>query len=207
MDTRTIDPKKFFSDSVGRHTFWAAASTTIGAALHELGHTFALPHSRDNQDIMTRGFDRFNRVFTLLEPPHARRKESYEFKQSEIACWKPPSAAWLKFNRWFALDEKNFSQENKTVITMDENSRTILVSSDNGIGAIVLANKKGAGAVVPIDYNQPPPRQIEVPMAKFGRHLTGEKPTIRVIDAHGLSKIVPLSELTPPKKSLEDKIE
>ena len=44
-------------------------------------------------------------------------------------------------------------------------------------------------------------------MAKFGRHLTGEKPAIRVIDAHGLSKIVPLTELTPPEKSLEDKIE
>jgi len=90
---------------------------------------------------------------------------------------------------------------------MDENSRTILVSSDNGIGAIVLANKAGATTHVPIDYNQPPPRQIEVPMAKFGKHLTGENPAIRVIDTHGLSKVVPLAELTPPKKSLEDKFE
>ncbi|MGB2823603.1 MAG: metallopeptidase, partial [Phycisphaerae bacterium] len=73
MNATPVDPKKWFSDSVGRHTFWAIASTTMGAALHELGHTFGLPHSRDAHDIMTRGHDRLNRFFTLIEPPHARR--------------------------------------------------------------------------------------------------------------------------------------
>jgi len=195
MDTTTIDTTKFFSDSVGRHTFWATASTTIGAALHELGHTFGLPHSRLPHDIMTRGFDRFNRVFTLIEPPHARRKEPHEFDQSQVARWDPPSAAWLKFNRWFALDEKDFSEQNKTVVTLDENSRTIRVSSDNGIGGIVLAAKRGAEAHIPIDYNDSPPRKVSISIAEFEKHLNAEKAQIRIIDAHGLTKIVPAADL------------
>ncbi|MHC4641772.1 MAG: FG-GAP-like repeat-containing protein, partial [Planctomycetota bacterium] len=197
MDTRTIDTKKFFSDSVGRHTFWATASTTIGAALHELGHTFGLPHSRHRHDIMTRGFDRFNRVFTLIEPPHARRKESYEFKESEIAFWADPSAVWLKFNRWFALDKKDFSERNKTTVTMEKDSGNILITSSHGIGGIVLAGKGNIYANFPIDYNKPPPQRVVVPLARFGRHLAGERPAVRVIDTQGLSKVVTLKELMP----------
>ena len=197
MDTRTIDTKNFFSDSVGRHTFWATSSTTIGAALHELGHTFGLPHSRDRHDIMTRGFDRFNRVFTLIEPPHARRKERYEFKESEIAFWAGSSAAWLKFNRWFALDEKDFSERNKTTITMERNSGNILVTSAHGIGGIVLTDKGDTYTHFPIDYNQSAPQRVEVPLARFGKHPAGERPAIRVIDTQGLSKVVTLRELMP----------
>jgi len=197
MDTRTIDTKNFFSDSVGRHTFWATASTTIGAALHELGHTFGLPHSRHRHDIMTRGFDRFNRVFTLIEPPHARRKESYEFKESEIAFWAGSSAAWLRFNRWFALDEKDFSETNMTTITMEKDSGNIVVTSAHGIGGIVLTDKGDTYTHVPIDYNQPAPQRVDVPLSRFGRHLAGERPAIRVIDTQGLSTVVNLRELMP----------
>jgi len=197
MDTSIIDTKKFFSDSVGRHTFWAAASTTIGAALHELGHTFELPHSRHNHDIMTRGFDRFNRVFTLIEPPHARRKESYEFKENEVAFWAGPSAAWLKFNRWFALDEKDFSETNKTIITMKKDSGNIVVTTDHGIGGIVLAEKDNTYIHIPIDYNQPAPQRVVVPLTKFGGHLSGERSAVRVIDTQGLSKVATLRELMP----------
>ncbi len=196
-DTTRIDTTRFFSDSVGRHTFWATASTTIGAALHELGHTFGLPHSQSHHDIMTRGFDRFNRAFTLIEPPHARRNEPYEFNETQIACWAPPSAAWLKFNRWFALDNKDSTGQDKTVVTAEDNLRTIRISSENGIGAVVLGPEGIAAGHVPIDYNQPPPRNIAVPMAKFGKYLTGDKPVIRIIDARGFAKTVPLKTLMP----------
>ena len=47
MDTTRINPKEFMSDSIFRHTYWGAASTTIGATLHEMGHTFGLPHTND----------------------------------------------------------------------------------------------------------------------------------------------------------------
>ncbi|MHC4735584.1 MAG: hypothetical protein ACYTDW_14185 [Planctomycetota bacterium] len=169
----------------------------MGAALHELGHTFGLPHSRHRHDIMTRGFDRFNRVFTLIEPPHARRKERYEFKESEIAFWTGPSAAWLKFTRWFALDEKGFSETNKTTITMKKGSDNILVTSAHGIGGIVLAEKGDTYTHFPIDYNQPAPQRVDVPLVKFGKHLAGESPAVRVIDTQGLSTVVNLRELMP----------
>ena len=194
-DTTTIDTARFFSDSVGRHTFWAAASTTIGAALHELGHTFGLPHSQSPHDIMTRGFDRFNRAFTFVEPPHAQQKKPYEFNDSQVAQWATPSAAWLKFNRWFALDEKEFTGQDKTVVTTDDNLRTIRISSENGIGAVVLGTTDTAAGCVPIDYNQPPPQNIAMPMAEFGKYLTGDDPAIRIIDARGFAKTVPLKSL------------
>jgi len=197
MDTCTIDTRKFFSDSVGRDTFWATASTTIGAALHELGHTFGMPHSRHHHDIMTRGFDRFNRVFTLIEPPHARREEHYEFKENEIAFWAGPSAAWLKFSRWFALDEKDFGEQNETTITMERDSGNISVASAHGIGGIVLADKGDTYAHIPIDYNQPLPQRVDVPLARFGKRMTGDRFSIRVIDTQGLSKVVTIRELMP----------
>jgi len=194
-DTTRIDTTRFFSDSVGRHTFWATASTTIGAALHELGHTFDLPHSQSPYDIMTRGFDRFNRAFTLIEPPDAIQSEPYEFSDSQVAQWAPPSAAWLKFNPWFALDEKEFTERNDITVTADDNLRTIRISSQNGIGAVVLGTMDFAAGHVPIDYNKPPPQDVAVPMAEFGKYLTGDNPAIRIIDALGFTKTVPLKSL------------
>ncbi|UCG46229.1 MAG: matrixin family metalloprotease [Phycisphaerales bacterium] len=195
MDTTIIDTKSFFSDSVGRHTFWATASTTIGAALHELGHTLGLPHSRDPHDIMTRGFDRFNRAFTLVEPPHARRNKTYEFGDDEVAFWAPPSAAWLKFTRWLALDRKDFSRQNTTRITADQPSGDITVRSDNGIGAVVIAPGGDSAVNIPIDHNMPPPQELRIPGTELAGYSGEDRLMIRVLDTQGLSKVVNTREL------------
>jgi hypothetical protein len=49
-----------------RGTRWACFSTTLGAACHELGHTFDLGHQPEG--IMARGFDDIFTVFTSARP-------------------------------------------------------------------------------------------------------------------------------------------
>ena len=46
-----------------RGTYWANYATGIGAALHELGHTFDLSHTESG--IMSRGFDNIHLAFVL----------------------------------------------------------------------------------------------------------------------------------------------
>jgi len=51
---------------VSREFYWANYATGLGAALHELGHTFDLAHSPTG--IMSRGFDDIHRFFTIVSP-------------------------------------------------------------------------------------------------------------------------------------------
>jgi len=133
MDARRVDPAKFFSDSVGRDTYWACASTTMGAALHELGHTFDLPHSTDPLDIMTRGHDRLNRFFTLIEPPRAGRASFCAFKADEVARWSPVSGEALAAQRFFEPDKRKWADVARTTITLDRRSRRIKIESPDGL--------------------------------------------------------------------------
>ncbi|XP_014230132.1 uncharacterized protein LOC106654673 [Trichogramma pretiosum] len=61
LDTRAIDTEQLMDDSNYRGTHGGCLATTLGSALHELGHTFDLGHTRDG--IMGRGFDFVDRVF------------------------------------------------------------------------------------------------------------------------------------------------
>jgi len=133
MDARRVDPAKFFSDSVGRDTYWACASTTMGAALHELGHTFDLPHSTDPLDIMTRGHDWLNRFFTLIEPPQAGRAGSCAFKADEVARWSPVSGEALAAQRFFEPDKRKWADAARTTITLDRRSRRINIESPDAL--------------------------------------------------------------------------
>jgi len=46
--------------------YWANYATGLGAALHELAHTFDLAHSPTG--VMSRGFDDIHRFFTVVTP-------------------------------------------------------------------------------------------------------------------------------------------
>jgi len=199
-DATRVDPAKLFSDSVGRHTFWANASTTIGAALHELGHTFGLPHSRDPHDIMTRGIDRLNRFFTFVEPPHAGRKDPYEFKDDETACWAPVSAQALVPSRFFAMDARPFSDEPRTGIRLDAASASLIVESDNGIRYISVnayGDNFGTEAIypIPLERGKEPPTLAAIPVAAIGKRVASTQVSLHVIDGQGLTTWARVPEL------------
>jgi hypothetical protein len=201
MNDTPVDPKKWFSDSVGRHTFWAICSTTMGAALHELGHTFGLPHSRYKHDIMTRGHDRLNRFFTLIEPPHARKKASTPFKDAEVAQWMPVSGGALAAHRHFAMDRRTWRDERKTTIRLDRSARCIVIESPYGIRYVgVLASGPSMGTIALANVTLPaaggPIGRATVPLAQLGKPPRNGKFRLKVMDGEGLATDVSLAELT-----------
>ncbi len=101
-DGRRVDPAVEFDDSGLREVAWANAATTFGACLHELGHAFGLPHSPDAREIMSRGFDRFNRSFVLREPRDGKPDAPYA--PETRAYWSPAWAARLDLSPWFQPD-------------------------------------------------------------------------------------------------------
>ncbi|MBQ7029231.1 MAG: hypothetical protein IJN32_03205, partial [Thermoguttaceae bacterium] len=100
-DARPIS-EDFAADSGFRRTRWGLTASTLGAGLHELGHSFGLDHSPEPTDFMSRGFDRFNRIFTVVEPPDANSPNAVEsvFDDESAATWTPESANRLIRSRW-----------------------------------------------------------------------------------------------------------
>ena len=86
-------------DSAYRNTRWALTATTLGAGLHELGHAFGLGHSTSPNDFMSRGFDRFNRIFTLIEPESALSRGG-EFEDDSVVEWTSSTAPKLIRSLW-----------------------------------------------------------------------------------------------------------
>jgi hypothetical protein len=141
-DDTPVDTSRVGDDSAHRGVAWAAASTTIGAMLHELGHAFGLPHTGDPLSIMTRGFDRFNRMFTLVEPASRRNAQTIAFLPEEIARWESRSAAQLAPLRWFEPDARAFD-DTPPRIAFDRARDEIVVSAKNGVAAVVFMGSPG----------------------------------------------------------------
>ncbi|HOD83772.1 MAG: putative peptidase family protein [Planctomycetes bacterium ADurb.Bin126] len=188
---RRVDPALFFSDSVGRHTFWAVASTTMGAALHEIGHTLDLPHSRDPFGIMTRGHDYFNRVFTLIEPPHAGRPTPYAFADDEVARWSPPSAGWLAAHRFLAMDTRQWKDGGGLQARCDRGKNAIVIDAPNGLAAIVFCAGGHAQQLVAAPECKTRPTEMAVGLDRLV-DVRAKDPRLRLIDAQGLSVTVDL---------------
>lgn len=128
-----FDATHVHNDSAGRDTVWGVASTTIGAALHEMGHAFDLPHCKDPMGIMTRGFDHFNRVFTFQDPISGRNREPKRFAEQQEAYFAPISASYLQVSRWFQPDKIDYSSQDRPKITADSESGAITVESEAGV--------------------------------------------------------------------------
>ena len=201
LDATPVDPGAVFSDSVGRHTIWAIASTTLGAALHELGHTFGLPHCVDRHDIMTRGGDRLNRFFTFVEPPHARRATPYEFRDDEVAEWAPVSGEALAPQRWFSLDEPTADTTRPPAIRLDLAQAALAVHAEAGLGHLGVRRYDEGGGVealycVPLDRGEGGgPTSARVGLEELGRKVGTRRTSLWAIDSLGRSARVRLPDL------------
>ena len=185
-DATRVDPTRVHDDSVGRSTNWGLASTTIGATLHEMGHTFGLPHCKDRLGIMTRGFDHFNRVFTFVEPPSGRNREELMFSQQEEAYFAPISASYLQWTRWFRLDEQEPDNNKRPRITVDQEAKQVTVTSESGVAWVGFW--VGPDVYSHREFKDDLPQKVELSFEDIGKSLDGKKLSeVSTISPNGLS--------------------
>ena len=148
-------PIGVFNDSGGRSSWWANCATGIGAIFHELGHSFQLRHTKMFNPVpgcrsfqypcMGRGFDQFNRIFTLSEMsgPGSSRKE-YLFPQDETNL-HIHSVIRLLYNPFFAsgaiIDEPHPNPEIK------RQGNQIIITSKIGIVEVSLYDFKSGDVI------------------------------------------------------------
>jgi hypothetical protein len=78
-------------ESAFRNTFWSNYSTGIGATLHEVGHALGLRNLDEENEVMQRGFDRFNRIFMLREDGKLVTDQAVHYgPTSSDLLWRSP---------------------------------------------------------------------------------------------------------------------
>jgi hypothetical protein len=182
LDDSRFDAARVHDDSVGRSTIWGLSSTTIGATLHEMGHTFGLPHSTDPLDIMTRGFDHFNRAFTFYDPPSGRNSEPQYFAENEEGYFSPVSASYLRWSPWFQLDAPERVQGTPEIeLTGDK----VIVTCKSGIPWIGF--HVGGDIHHHVTYDeQALPKEVEFTLEEIKKMVGGQQPSlIRAIAPNG----------------------
>jgi len=195
-DERRVDPTRSFDDSAGRSAYWSQVATQLGATLHETGHCFSLPHSPDPFCIMSRGFDHLNRMFTLVEPPHAHRAEAYAFPDKEIAHFSV--AARLAYNRWFQLDRREYQDAPAAEVQTDFAAGTIVLTSQHGMRVVGI----NGGDVSREDdvFKDDPPKRLGYRIADLSRRGGGKGVSLVVIDAEGNETHIGAEQLTDPQQ-------
>jgi hypothetical protein len=98
---------------------------------------------------MTRGFDQFNRVFSLVEPPSKLRAQELAFSDGEQAAFAPISAAALVANRWFAVDDRAFHEDLPPVITLNEDG-DVKVTAEHGLRYLGFSTGGEAVGLAPL---------------------------------------------------------
>ena len=141
-DTAKVDTTKVADDTAFRGTNWAMAATGIGAWLHELGHTFGLPHSPDGRCIMSRGFDMFNRAFVVREAPTPRRAEPLAFRPEQTAYWDKLFSERLSLNPFFQPDGPKPSGQPAPRARFDWATGRLTLTAPAGLAAVQVEGPK-----------------------------------------------------------------
>ncbi len=186
LDSTRFDTKNVHDDSVGRSNLLGLASTTMGATLHEMGHTFGLMHVRDPRGIMSRGFDHFNRAFTFSEPPSGRNKRTIYHTAAKEARFAPISGSMLQWSKWFQLDQKQSKSEKGPRIRYDASRGVYSIESNAGIPWVGFQTGPHDVTAYKEYKTKPLPQKIEITAEEIKR-LLGKAPFVRLttIDAEG----------------------
>ncbi|HTU92022.1 MAG TPA: hypothetical protein VMF69_18205 [Gemmataceae bacterium] len=203
-DSAPVDGKLVFDDSAGSSTVWGLNATTTSVILHELGHTWDLPHTHDPRDIMSvqsfpRGFDFFNRYFTFVEPPSKRNPRRFEPAEKDIPYLAPISGAAVKNSRWFALERKAW-KDGDAPRFQRTGPATIVIEAPHGLaflgidvrGEAAAYKSWGSGGAKTL------PRRLRLTAAEL-RKLAGTTDVrLRALDAEGQLTQVEADKLAKP---------
>lgn len=182
LDDRKYDVSRVHDDSVGRGTCWGLASTTLGATLHEMCHTFGLPHCRDSRCIMTRGFDRLNRFYTFSETLPGRPPD---FFPAESEAWfAPVSASRLRWSPWFQPEDPGRRNDPGPEVTFDAKKDTLTIEARAGIR--VLGFWDGSDIRGFQEFRDKAPRKVTLTLQEIMDLNGGKKPDkVTAVDGDG----------------------
>jgi len=198
-DATVVDRTLVYDDSGGRSTFWGLAATTLGATLHELGHALGLPHVRDPQGIMSRGFDHFGRAFLLTEATCRGQTEPRPIEAKDEAIWAPASAGILRGSPW--LGKLTASSEAEASLLLSNG--IVFIKAPAGLGAVCLESGERAISGELFWNHEPSPTVWSQSYAALYERL-GPTGAIRVVDRAGRISHKSLGELRPLQDFVSD---
>ena len=158
-DSRSTEP--FLFPEFGRSKqYWSNATTSVGAAMHELGHTFGLAHPEpgDPANLMNRGFDYLNRAIVTFEPEVGAIDPASDL----MPRWDDSSITILQDNPWFATAEVTAPYIPVSVdIKPGNRHNTVNPHKKGNIWVALLSD------ITP-EFPFDPSSQIDIPTVEFG---------------------------------------
>lgn len=180
-DITRVKSDEMFDDSAYRSTAWGNAATTLGAMLHEAGHTFGLPHTSDPRCIMSRGFDHINRAFICQEPSNGGFLPTFGEKGVLPSRWDPFFSARLHYHPWFQANSPAVTKFQPPKIVAKDGR--IILSSAAGIRVIGVW-KDGSPNWFE-HYSASPPNEKAFTVAELESHLKTKGLNVYMMDNLG----------------------